>query len=159
MTKTIQLTQGKETIVDDCDLERIMDSGYKWYPHKHKNKDIWYVIGHNGVSSIGLHHFIVGKNDNGCIDHADRNGLNNTRSNLRFATLSQNRANSKIPINNKTGYKGVRLDAGRKKFSALIRVNKKNIHLGTFDDPKEAGKAYNVAAVKHFGEFARLNDV
>lgn len=31
--------------------------------------------------------------------------------------------------------------------------------LGNFDNLIDATKAYNDAAIKHFGEFARLNDV
>ena len=38
-----------------------------------------------------------------------------------------------------------------------IKGNKKNIFLGSFKDKKDAAKAYNEAAIKYHGEFARLN--
>ena len=33
----------------------------------------------------------------------------------------------------------------------------KHIHLGTFEIEREAGEAYNAAAIEHYGEFAKLN--
>jgi len=38
-----------------------------------------------------------------------------------------------------------------------VRFNKKRKHLGNFTDKIEAAKAYDVAAIKLFGYFARLN--
>ncbi|MHC4867843.1 MAG: HNH endonuclease [Planctomycetota bacterium] len=67
-----------------------------------------------------------------CIDHINRNGLDNRRANLRLATPSQNAANSK-PRNPRSGYKGVWFDKRKRKFRAAIWHNNKRIHLGYFD--------------------------
>ncbi len=39
---------------------------------------------------------------------------------------------------------------------AQITVQGKKLHLGFFDNPADASAAYNTAAVKHFGSFARI---
>lgn len=89
----------------------------------------------------------------GKIDHKDRDYLNNCRVNLRVATTSQNGANR--VANSGKMYKGVHLQHG--KFVARIGVKGVRIHLGCFDDPITAAKAYDEAAKKHFGEFAATN--
>jgi len=92
------------------------------------------------------------------IDHIDSNSLNNTRQNLRIVSAQDNNKNKqKIKIKS-SKYKGVR-KRGNSKFSAQIDVNKNRIHLGYFTDEDEAAKAYNQAAIKYFGTYARLNDV
>lgn len=42
-----------------------------------------------------------------CVDHKDRNTLNNAFDNLRAANKSENACNSKLPSNNSSGCKGV----------------------------------------------------
>lgn len=93
------------------------------------------------------------------LDHKDRNGLNNSIENLREATASQNAANSIKRKNNTSGWKGVSWDKDRKKWRAIIGINGGQKHLGLFQDPKEAAKAYNQAALNHFGRFARTNEI
>lgn len=89
------------------------------------------------------------------IDHRDLDKANNRWSNLRKATRSQNQANCALPSNNTSGKKGVCYDAKRMKFSAQIRVDDRLIFLGRFGEFKKASVAYDAAAKKFFGEFAR----
>lgn len=89
------------------------------------------------------------------IDHVDNNKLNNAIGNLRLATKSQNSANCKRFVTNKSGYKGVYYSDDVGKYRATIRVNKKSIHLGYFSDPEIAHSVYLEAATEYFGEFAR----
>lgn len=88
------------------------------------------------------------------VDHIDGNRLNNIRENLRLASNSQNGKNRRISKLNKSGYKGVY--KVRDKWRVAIKVNYKLIHLGYFNTPEEAHKAYCEAAIKYHGEFARF---
>jgi hypothetical protein len=106
------------------------------------------------ASSIWMHRQVLGVN---CIvDHINRNGLDNRRSNLRIANQSQNLANSR-KRNSKSGLKGVRYVADCKKWAAYITVSYKQIYLGLFPSPEEAHEAYCHAARQHFGTFARFD--
>ena len=93
------------------------------------------------------------------IDHRDGNKLNNRRNNLRICAQAENAMNRKININNTSGYKGVYWNKPRRKWVALIGVNKKRIHLGMFSNKINAAKAYNDAAIKYHGEFSNLNKI
>lgn len=89
------------------------------------------------------------------IDHQDRNKLNCSRDNLRVATESQNHTNSFH--SNTSGYKGVSWHAKYKKWRVTVTVNGRGRHVGYFDDPVEAAKAYDRLAKAYHGEFAYLN--
>lgn len=100
------------------------------------------------------------KND---IDHINGNQADNRIENLRNADKKQNTHNQKKQKNNRSGYKGVVTDSrliGRKKpYRAGIYHNGKSEYLGFFATAEEAAAAYNEAALKYHGEFARLNEI
>lgn len=90
------------------------------------------------------------------IDHV--NGIKDVNQwlNLREATDSQNRCNTGLPSNNKSGFKGLYWNKATKKWRAHIMINKKQKHLGSFDDI-EAAYAERIKAEKELhGEFAKV---
>lgn len=89
-------------------------------------------------------------------DHINRNRLDNRRNNLRFVTAQQNAWNRNPNKNNPTGYKGVSIEQG-KYFRAHIREGGKKIWIGYFPTAEAAAKAYDKAAKKIHGKYARLN--
>lgn len=88
-------------------------------------------------------------------DHRDRDGLNNTRENLRLADHSLNRANGRASRNGK--FKGVFLRKKDGRYRAIIQIAGVRRHLGCFDTPEAAARAYDAAAEAGFGEFALTN--
>lgn len=87
------------------------------------------------------------------IDHKNVDPSDNRLENIRTANDTQNRRNSRVSKNNSSGFKGVHFAARQRKFIARIHINKIQIHIGTFDDPRKAHEAYCAAARVHFGEY------
>ncbi len=155
------------TQVSDIDLHFL--SQFCW------NEDIkGYLITRSGEVPENRLHRLVAFRAGMCmfdqIDHINRNNNDNRRKNLRSATNGMNRANSKLNSNNSSGYKGVHRKKRRAisslsrrvysnrgkndKWVAQINFQGKKIHIGCFDSPDEAHKAYSHAASVYFGEFA-----
>ena len=140
----------KIDFLDSVDWDLI--SPYSW--SLAKRNGIFYAEARVNGKNMFLHTFISGFKQT---DHIDGNGLNNSRENLRSCNKTQNAQNSKINSRNKTGYKGVTFYKKSGKFYACIRIKGKTKPLGYYINKEEAALAYNQAAVKYFGEFARLN--
>ena len=90
------------------------------------------------------------------VDHIDGNRANNAWANLRLASTAQNRANSRVHKDNVAGMKGVSRYLNYTLWRARIYVRGKDIALGYFKSPEEAQAAYQAAALKYNGEFARM---
>ncbi len=155
MTKII-LTQGKYSKINDNWYEYI--NKWKWYAFKDRNK--YYAARSikikNKVYRICMHHIIWELMENiipidNIIDHKDGDGLNNYDDNLRLATRSQNRANTKIYKNNTSGYIGVY----KNKFSFVAYI--KHEKLGSFSTAEMAARVRDYHAIRLYGEFAVLN--
>ncbi len=105
-----------------------------------------------------MHRVIMGVTDpKTLIDHADRNGLNCQRSNMRIASRTQNNTNKKSNDNSTSEFLGVSLCKKSGKWKAQISVLKKVKNLGRFLIEKDAAIAYDTAAKTHHKEFANLN--
>ena len=89
------------------------------------------------------------------VDHIDGNRLNNRIENLREATFKQNNQNRK-PTGS-SGVKGVVWHKQSKKWVASICVNRKSVHLGSFENIKDAALAATEAREKLHGDFAWSN--
>lgn len=157
--KEIELTQGMVALVDDCFFEAL--NQYSWRVSKRWNtfyalrttakvdgKRTTIEMQRDVVRLAGL---VAGRQT----DHRDGNGLNNQLDNIRVATASQNRANSRLGVNNTSGFKGVSALNGQ--WQARIRANGELKQLGQFRTKEEAAAAYDAAALEAFGEFAKTN--
>lgn len=149
---TIPLTKGYSALIDDADAGRV--SRHKWCATVSQSGHV-YAVRSDGNRLQYLHRFIVGAGPDAKVDHRDGDTLNCTRGNLRSATTVENNRNRRPPVGHK--FKGIRRVNGR--WVARIGVDGKRLHLGRFDSAEQAALAYNEAAIRLHGRFARLNEV
>lgn len=159
--KQIELSRGYFALIDDDDFDRV--SAHAWHVRNNYDRGMYATTNLKISSSprkyetLSMHRFIMRANTGEVIDHANRNGLDNRKENLRVATRSTNAANSKHRADRSTSpYRGVYKE--REKYRAQIRVEGKLHHLGRFVCPMEAAMAYDYAAGHFFGEFAVKNN-
>ena len=148
---------GMVTLVDDEDYEKVIAAG-PWFLEVRPRG--FYAMRSYGKDPRRMHRVICPEIDR--IDHIDRNGLNNQKSNLRRANAEQNNRNTekKRDKYSASKYKGVSFDPQyRKPWSARISKDRRWIHYSRYETEIEAAIAYNEAAQKYLGEFAYLNDV
>jgi hypothetical protein len=99
--------------------------------------------------------YVHGEWPAGEIDHINCDPADNRICNLRLATSSQNKCNSRRPSHNTSGFKGVYYNRRLGRFAAQIAINKTHRWLGLFDTAEAAHAAYCRAANELHGEFAR----
>lgn len=146
---TIPLTMDQVALVDASDFPYLMK--FNWHAKKVPNG--FYASRSGSGKTVRMHRELMGFPENE-VDHINGNPLDNRRSNLRLATVRQNRYNSRKRMDNTSGFKGVYKQGS--KWNARISVNSKLVGLGTFKDKESAYKAYCAAAIIHAGIFARL---
>lgn len=86
----------------------------------------------------------------GHLDHIDGDsGGNNRITNLRVATYSENSRNKKVYKSNKSGVTGVLWQKRISKWTAQIKNNGRQIHLGCFTEINDAVSARKSAEKKY----------
>jgi hypothetical protein len=156
--RKIYLDEGIWTILDPEDYYRY--AGFKWCIGG--DKDNLYAVrgrlnGPDGIKMVRLHRLIIDAPKGLLVDHRNCDSLNNRRANLRLATRSQNQCNTRKRKNTTSRFRGVCFHKFHQKWATQIFAEGKRIFLGYFDSEIEAAKAYDEAAKKYYGEFARLN--
>lgn len=153
--------RGKVALVDAADYDWLMQ--WKWYCQRGTHTDYAAsTVRADGqrLKTLLMHRLITGVPRGTKVDHENLNGLDNRRGNLRAATQSQNSQNRPKQSGHYTSqYKGVFLEGRTEKWNARIKLDGNTTHLGTFPTEWAAAHAYNTAAIAHFGEYARLNEL
>lgn len=104
-----------------------------------------------------MHREVIGVSDSREVDHKNGEGLDNRKMNLRVATHSQNKQNSRKQVECSSRFKGVHWNINESKWQVRIQVNGQRVHLGYFDDEEIAAQVYDQAAKQEFGEYACTN--
>lgn len=149
MIKLLTLSRGRFAIVDDEDFLAL--SLLSWCCHKR----------YAGTTLLGervlMHRLLLDCPDSLEVDHVNGDPLDNRKSNLRICTREQNSRNKRKSYKNTSGYKGVSWHKRDRRWYSQIEHKSKSMHLGCFKNREAAARAYDEAAVKYFGEFARTN--
>lgn len=155
--KEIELSRGMKSVIDDDDFERV--SKFKWYARTNNGSKFYAAASIPGTKSkkMYLHRFIMDAPKGLQVDHINGDTLDNRKENLRICTIQENLRNKK----GKREYKGA-IYAGKgrnlkKPWSARISFEGRNLYLGHYETAEEAARAYDEAAKKYYGEFAKLN--
>lgn len=157
--KIIKLVNNRGQVkVDNDDYEKLIK--YRWYiMGKKRNYVIASIMQNMKRRNICMHRLILNCLDEKCIvDHINGDTFDNRKINLRKCNDSENQYNTH-KIRGKIKYKGVDYYKQNKNnpYRAKITINKKQIYLGNYDNPIDAAKAYDKAAIKYLGEFAKPN--
>ena len=139
------------TLVDAQDAHRL--AHHQWWQQGDAATDL---VTHDGSKTISYLHREIQPTPPGLlVDHINGNRLDNRLANLRCATPSQNNANSRDRPR-RSGYRGVYPHCQTGRWIAQISIAGLQ-HLGLFDDPADAARAYDIAARAAWGPFARTN--
>jgi hypothetical protein len=160
--KEVQLINGGVALVDDEDYGLV--SRFRWR-RKAGGKGSKVEYASTFVSetrkNVGMHQLLLGIKPSMTIDHIDRDGLNNQRSNLRHATKAQQEYNKEKKAGTLHKYKGVskypHKTENAKSWQARARLNGKDYSLGYHRTEEEAARAYDAFMSKHCSEIIVLN--
>jgi hypothetical protein len=156
----IRLKDGSVALVDPEDWPWIKPLA--WHRCTRANSTLVYASHsfddeHGKRQNILLHRYVLNlvNSDEVIVDHANGFGLDNRRSNLRACSAAENTYNKRKHRSSQWPYKGISGRTGR--WTAEIQREGIRHHLGSFDSAEAAASAYDAAARRLFGEFARLN--
>ena len=160
--KEIPLSRGYVAQVDDLDYARL--AAHRWNADVRRQSDGKRAVyarrsEHRGPGlsprPVYMHRVVAGAQAGQQVDHADGNGLNNTRANLRLCGMQSNARNQRKLGGTTSRFKGVYRSRG--KWQAYIRIDGVQTYLGRYLDEEQAARAYDRGAREHFGEYARTN--
>lgn len=154
--REISLTRGFVALVDDEDYEAL--ARFSWCAVRFSGKTLYALrsvrLNPHRTKNFVMHRELMNPTAGALVDHANGDGLDNRRANLRLATRAQNMQNRRIQSGS-SRFKGVSWDDGS--WRSYISCNGTRMWLGNFADEENAARAYDERARELFGPFAALN--
>lgn len=126
-----QKTISGKAMIDLEDVERCRQ--HKWVITEMLG-NTQYVRSTINKKNVSLHRFVLGYSGELFVDHINRNGLDNRKSNLRIVSYSENSTNSKTRSN--TNEKNIYFK--NNKYQVQIIRNYQNVYIKSFDTLGEA---------------------
>lgn len=155
--KTINLSRGLVTIVDDDDYDYLMQ--WNWHASA-SSGGVFYAKANTTIEGVRkqiiMSRVIMKTPPSLECDHINHDTLDNRKSNLRNCSRLENRRNGKARKAS-TKYLGVYRRKENGKFITTISINGRSKEIGRFHHDWAAALAYDLAAYKYYGEFANLN--
>lgn len=146
-------SKGEPFFVDLEDFWRVKDICWS------KDSNGYLIGGIGNNKNVRLHRYVMDAPPNSIVDHihGEESKNDNRKNNLRIGSRSQNAMNCGLSQNNTSGCTGVSWDKNRKKWIVGIKVNRKAIYLGGFENFEDAVKARKQAEEKYFCEWSYDN--
>jgi hypothetical protein len=157
--RKIYLGEGEYTIVDPQDYYTY--GQFNWNllgtgRHKYAVRNV--KTGPNQTKMVYLHREIMKPEEGKVVDHINGGGLDNRRANLRQATHAENMQNRR-KMSKKTTSRFIGVHLEKESGTPIVEISHqgKLIYIGRFKNEIDAARAYDRAALKYHGEFAKLN--
>lgn len=141
---------GHFLLVDVEDIDQIME--HNWSP----NGD---YVQTSTAPERGLHRLVMKAQKGEIVDHINGKTWDCRKVNLRKVTRSQNAMNARAHRKAVSKYRGVSraVRPNRTYWQAQIMVSGHQQHLGYFQSEEAAARAYDEAAARLHGPYARRN--
>lgn len=155
------------TVIDKETFDKIKNITVRWSGYKGWNEEDVYVECRNKktnnkylfkevkTNTVKLHRLIMNfpSDSEHVIDHINNDTLDNRKSNLRIVNRSINALNY-----NQDRQEGIGVNKHHGKWRARININNKEIHLGCFENKKDAIAARKEAEKKYWENYKDYYD-
>lgn len=138
----IRTSQGNVATIDASDIPLVTGFAWQCITNGPNSYAVRRYRDGRVIRTESLHRMLVNAPDGMVVDHADGNGLNNRRANLRVCNKAENSANQ--PTTSSAGTTGVYIPANGR-YEVRISKEGKRFYLGRFDTIEEASAAYRNA--------------
>lgn len=160
--KKIKANRDKYTIlVDNDDYDRVMEAAgrCRWHVCARDGKPRRVRCGPQRGPHLYLHRFLMSPEGDEVVRYLDKNALDNRKKNLRVLSRFEARQGTKLVCKKKTSSQYIGVVKNGHGWDAAISAGGVCHRLGYYEEEVHAARAYDIAAKKHHGQFALINDI